>query len=82
MKSNEIKIFLAAWAQISLIVLNTWQIANDKYVGAVIVGFLISLLFTVTVRIIHTGTWPERIFYCLGGAVGTATGLFLGKVLY
>ena len=73
---------MTAWGQIALIVLNTWQIANDKYVGAIIGGFLISLLFTFSVRIINSGTWQHRTLYCFGGALGTGTGLLLGKLLY
>ena len=86
MAVNELKgyiqIFFTAWAQIGLVVLNTWQIANSKYIGSLVVSFLISLFWTFNVRSVAGGTWSQRLTYCVGGTVGTATGLLLSLILY
>ena len=75
-------IFAFAWAQVFLVAVNTWQIANSKYVGAVIVGFLISLVWTSNVKRVAFATTAYRIIYCLGASAGTITGLLTAKLLY
>ena len=44
------RLFILAWVQVSLISLNTWQIANHKIIGSIVVGFLISLVWTFNVQ--------------------------------
>lgn len=79
---NNLATFFYAWAQVTLICLNTWQIANCKFVGALIVGFLISLVWTFNVRRAVFGCWKTRIIYAVGASCGTATGLLLSIILY
>ena len=75
-------IFFQAWAQVMLVVLNTWQIANGKIAGAMIVGFLISLVWTFNIKAVAFGNWTKRIVYCLGASFGTGTGLLTANMLY
>jgi hypothetical protein len=72
-----IKTFLYAYTQVMLIVINTWQIAHQKFFGAVVVGFLISLVWTFNVKRVAFGEWRTRLVYCSGAALGTCSGLFL-----
>lgn len=74
--------FLLAWLQVTLICLNTWQIANQKIAGALIVGFLISLVWTFNVQdISRSGIWM-KVCYSFGAMFGTGTGLFLSIAIY
>ena len=79
---HKLTTFFQAWAQVLLVVLNTWQIANGKIVGALIVGFLISLVWTFNVKRAAFATWTTRIIYCDGASAGTGTGLWLADLLY
>lgn len=74
--------FGLAWLQVTLISLNTWQIANKKIVGALIVGFLISLVWTFNVQDISKSTLHVKMLYALGAMLGTATGLVLTFIFY
>jgi hypothetical protein len=74
--------FLLAWLQVSLICLNTWQIANREIVGALIVGFCISFVWTFNVQDISTSSMHEKITYSLGAMLGTATGLLVSTLIY
>lgn len=76
------KNFFLAWIQVSLICLNTWQIANSKFFGALFVGFLISLVWTFNVQDISRSALPQKIIYSLGAMVGTGTGMFIASILY
>lgn len=74
--------FILAWMQVSLICLNTWQIANSKFLGALFVGFLISLVWTFNVQDIARSTLSQKIIYSLGAMLGTGTGMSIAHTLY
>lgn len=74
--------FTLAWIQVTLICLNTWQIANQKIPGALIVGFLISLVWTFNVQSISRSNLLAKVTYSLGAMAGTATGLALSFGIY
>lgn len=65
-----------------LVSVNVWQIANQKWVGAVLVGWAISFAWTINVKGIAFGGWADRVSYATGAAAGTATGIFLVSWLY
>ena len=77
-----IKTFTLAWLQVTLICLNTWQIANTHYIGALIVGFLISLIWTMNVGRVALSSWQTKLIYSFGAMCGTGTGLFLAQAIY
>lgn len=77
-----IRTFIYAYLQVMLVVINTWQVAHQKFVGAVIVGFLISLVWTFNIKRIAFGEWETRLTYCLGASLGTASGLIITKSAY
>jgi len=80
--NKNIKRFIYAWMQVSLVCLNTWQIANGKIIGAIFVGFLISFVWCFNIQGIAFSKLSEKITYSLGACCGTATGLFISQVIY
>jgi len=81
MKTKSITFFYA-WAQVSLICLNTFQIANRQITGALIVGFMISLVWTFNVKRAAFGSLADKLIYSVGASAGTATGLFAATYIY
>lgn len=81
MKPN-LKIAFAGFIQVLLVCINTYQIAHEKWPGVFIVGFLISFSWSFNVKRIAFGSVQDRIFYALGAAIGSITGLFIAKMYY
>ena len=74
--------FLFGCAQVSLISLNTWQIAHREVIGSLVVGFLISLLWTFNVSNVSRSSAAVKVSYACGATVGTALGMVLSSVIY
>lgn len=68
--------------QVCLVAINTWQISQSKWIGAFIVGFLISFVWTFNVKKVAFGNMWHRIAYAGGAAIGTILGLFIAKQCY
>ena len=79
---THLSVFLSGGVQVFLVSVNVYQIANEKYLGAIIVGFLISAVWTLNVRAAAFGTIWQRLSYCLGAATGTALGLTITQIIY
>jgi hypothetical protein len=79
---TEVSLFLSAGLQVLLVAVNTYQLAHKKWVGCVIVGFLISFIWTFNVKKISIGSLRDRIFYAAGAATGTLAGLLLSIYVY
>jgi hypothetical protein len=75
-------LFFTGFLQVLLIAINTYQIANSKYIGAVIVGFGISWLWTSNVKKVAFGNNKDRLIYACGASLGTVTGLLTSKIIY
>lgn len=75
-------LFLTAFVQVLLVALNTYQIAKGKILGSILVGFLISLVWTYNVKRAAFSTNTDRVIYAAGAALGTAAGLLIGKFFY
>jgi len=75
-------VFGTGWLQLVLIAVNMWQIAHDKYLGVFLAGVLISFVWTINVKRIAFGSWPERVSYALGAGVGSLCGLLGAKLFY
>lgn len=76
------KLFGSGFLQVILVAVNTYQIANGKVLGALVVGFLISFTWSFNVKRIAFGTLADRVVYSLGAAVGSAGGLLLASLIY
>lgn len=79
--SRHAKLFAAAFIQVSLVALNTYQIAHRDWIGVFVVGFLISLVWTFNVRRINASTMQERLVYSLGAACGSVAGMAVGVLI-
>lgn len=77
-----IKTFAYAYIQVALICLNTYQIANGKVVGALIVGFLISFVWCFNTQRISNSDIKQKLVYSIGATAGTGTGLLLATKIY
>lgn len=75
-------LFFTAWLQVFLVALNTWQVANGRWIGALVVGFGISLTWSFNVRRVAFSGWRDRIVYSTGAALGTVTGIGMAHVIY
>jgi hypothetical protein len=68
--------------QVALVAINTWQISHGKMVGAIVVGFLISLVWTLNVSKAAFACWRTRLIYCSGASAGTLGGILIAKLIY
>ena len=74
--------FLYAYIQVALVCLNTWQIANEKVLGAIVVGFLISLVWCFNTQRAAFSNLRIKLIYATGACLGTATGIKISDFLY
>jgi len=74
--------FTFAWLQVTLVALNTYQLANQLWIGALIVGFLISLVWTFNTQRAAFSNIIDKLIYSTGAMAGTGTGILLAKLLY
>lgn len=77
-----ITLFLTGFVQVFLVSVNVYQVAHQKYLGAFIVGFFISLIWCFNIRSIAFGNWLDRLAYCLGAAFGTSCGILITNLYY
>ena len=77
-----LKLFLTGFLQVFLVAINVWQIANDKYIGVLLIGFTISFVWSYSVKKIAFGTLKHRLFYSIGAGIGGLIGLILCKIIY
>lgn len=77
-----LKLFTTGFIQVVLVAINTWQIANEKYLGAFVVAFFISLTWTYNVKKISISSMSERVTYSLGASCGCVLGLVIAKMIY
>lgn len=75
-------IFFTCFLQVIIVTINTYQIANHKYVGMAIMGFFISFLWSLNVTAIVFGTLKQRIIYGLGGMCGCIIGGIITHYIY
>ena len=77
-----VSLFGSGFLQVLLVSANAWQIAHEKYVGAFIIAFAISLCWSWNVRKIAFGSFIDRLWYCLGAAFGCLGGMGLTNFFY
>jgi hypothetical protein len=74
---------LRGFAQVCPIAINTWQLAHEKYVGAFVCGFLISLIWWSNASTSgKSRDWQDGPWYAIGAATGTISGLWLTRWWY
>lgn len=70
-------LFFRGVVYVGLQAANVVQLARHHYVGAFIVGFLISLLWSWNVKAVATRDGWAGVVYSFGAAVGTVLGLYI-----
>lgn len=76
------RLILTAFLQVLLVSINVYQISHGHYVGAIIIGFGISLTWTFNIKSVAFGGWKERLVYSVSAAAGTLTGMILPQMYY
>lgn len=79
---TDLGIFVICYWQVILVAINTYQIANHKFVGVVFFGFLISFFWSINVNAVVFSSIRQRIIYALGGACGCLTGTLISYFWY
>lgn len=74
---TKVGLFTTGLVQVLLVAVNSYQIPHQKWLGAFIVGFLISLIWSWNVKRIAFGSTLDRFMYAFGAATGTLAGMFL-----
>ena len=80
--NNYLKLFLGGYTLILCVSINTWQIANQKWLGAIVVQMILSMVWSGNVKNIVVGTIPQRLIYAVGTTLGCVSGIFITKILY
>jgi hypothetical protein len=82
MDTKYIKLFLTGSLQVLLVALNTYFIAHVMIIQAVVVAFLISLVWTFNVKKISIGNNLDRIIYSAGASFGTLISFLIIYLIY
>jgi hypothetical protein len=71
-------VFLRGWLMVSLVALNTVQIAHGRTLHAMVVGFCISYLWWGNSSRYRSEARWAGVVYATGAALGTLTGIWIG----
>lgn len=72
---TRLSIFSTGFLQVALVSAQTYMVARAAFVGVLIVGFLISLVWSVNVKKVAFGGWFDRIVYSSGAGLGAVVGM-------
>lgn len=83
------ELFTTGLIQVVLVCLNTYQIAVYAVtksplllLGIIVMGFLISFIWTFNVKKVAFGDMSNRIAYASGAATGSCVGVLMGSLIY
>ena len=74
-------LFITGFLQVFCVTVQTWFIAQSYLPGIVVVGFLISFIWSFNVKRIAFGSMLDRIIYSAGASAGATAGILAGKLL-
>jgi hypothetical protein len=77
-----VKLAATAFLQVLLVSINVYQISHGHFLGAVIIGFGISMTWTFNIKTVAFGGWRERFVYSGFAAVGTLSGMVIPYLIY
>jgi len=75
------KLFTTGFVQVFFVAINTYFISKGIYIGVFVCGFMISLVWSWNIKRISISTFTERIYYSLGAATGSVTGLLVSTYI-
>lgn len=79
---KRISLAFTGFVQVILVAFNTYQISKGILLGSILVGVMISLVWTYNVKRVAFSDVRDRLVYAAGAGVGTFAGILLGKLLY
>lgn len=80
MQPDYLRLFFRGWLIVTLTAANVVQISARHYGPAIVVGFLISLVWWHNSRNAARSDLPwSGVVYALGAALGTASGMILAR---
>jgi hypothetical protein len=74
-----LRTFLRGFVLVALVAMNTTQIASGRYVGAFVIGGLISFVWWANSSSKREDFQGAGAVYALGAATGTVVGMWLGR---
>lgn len=75
------KLLITGFIQVYFVAINTFFIAKEKYIPVLVVGFIISFIWSWNVKKIAIGSINDRLIYSFGAAIGATSGLYTAKHL-
>ena len=72
-----LRVFLRGFILVALVAANTTQIARGQYIGAFLVGGLISFVWWANSSAQRESFKGAGVLYAFGAAVGTVAGMWL-----
>jgi len=75
------KLFFRGTIQVFFVVINTYFIAHDFYIGNILSSFMISFIWSFNVKSIAFGNNLDKVTYALGATTGTIIGILFSKFI-
>ena len=79
---NSITLLYTGFLQVFFVAINTYFISTQNLFGAVVAGFVISLIWSFNVKKIAFGNLRDRIIYAFGAGLGSVSGLGVSIVFF
>lgn len=77
----KLSLAITGFTQVYFVANSTYFIANKIYIGAFIVGFLISIIWSYNIKKVAFGTNADRVIYSFGAALGSVAGLLTSSFI-
>ena len=74
-------LLLTGFLQVYFVVINTYFISNDYYIGVFICSFVISFIWSLNVKKVAFGKIKDRLLYSLGASFGGLLGYFTSTLI-
>lgn len=75
------RLFFTGFIQVFFVAVNTYFISKSLYLGVLICGFSISIIWSWNVKKVVFGTFVERLIYSTGAAFGSLAGALISKLI-
>ena len=72
---ENLRTILTGFVHVYFVSVNTYFLAHEMYAGVLVAAFIISLVWSFNVKRVAFGTWPDRLMYAGGAALGSVAGL-------
>lgn len=77
MTKQRIMLFLAAFLQVMFVTMNVHFISRGLVLPMLVTSFVVSLVWTLNVKLISIGSMTDRTYYAAGAMCGTGLGYFI-----